>query len=145
MPSLISARPCLYSLYILKTAKRQFYCRYFSRMHREKGSGRALGLYPFFRDGLCFFYLFLLAFYFRILILYTTNFNSRINKDIIIICSVFLFISFKTQGNFSSNQDKFQMLELLQANASHFKQTHFVILSQPTQFLSAIFTPCLGD
>ena len=71
-----------YSLYILKTVKRQFYRiimrRYFSRMYKEKGSGRAVGLDAFFRDGLCFFLLFLLflffyllliAFYFRILIL----------------------------------------------------------------------------
>ena len=61
--------------------------RYFSRMHKEKGSGRALGLDPFFRDRLCFFvfFYFLLPFYLRILILYTTDFNPRINKDIIII------------------------------------------------------------
>ena len=72
-------------------------------MRKEKGSGRALGLDPFFRDGLCFFiiiiiiiiiiilffYLFLLPFYFRILILYTTDFNQRINKDVIIIFCYF--------------------------------------------------------
>ena len=61
--------------------------RYFSRMHKEKGSGRVLGLDPFYRNGLCFFinfYLFLLAFYFRILILYTTDFNPKINKGIIL-------------------------------------------------------------
>ena len=50
------------SPYILKTAKRQFYClimrRYFSLMHQKKGSGRALGVDPFFRDGLCFFLFF---------------------------------------------------------------------------------------
>ena len=57
--------------------------RYFSRMYKEKGSGRALGLDPFFRVGLYFY--FLLGFYFRILILYTTDFDTRINKDIIII------------------------------------------------------------
>ena len=50
-------------------------------MHKEKGSGRALGLDPFFRDSLYF----LLAFYFRTLILYTTGFNPRINKDIILL------------------------------------------------------------
>ena len=33
--------------------------RYFSRMHKEKGSGRALVLDPFFRDGLCFFIFYL--------------------------------------------------------------------------------------
>ena len=55
-------------------------------MHKEKDSGRALGLdlsetvYVFF-----FFYLFILPFYFRVLILYTTDFNPRINKDIIFI------------------------------------------------------------
>ena len=76
-----------YSLYILKTVKRQFYLiimhQYFSRMHKEKGSGRALGLDLLFRYGLSFFffYLFILAFYFRILILHTTDFNPRINKD----------------------------------------------------------------
>ena len=52
----------LYSSYILKTAKRQFYYmimrRYFSRMHQKKGSGRSLGVDPFFRDGLCFFLFF---------------------------------------------------------------------------------------
>ena len=72
-------------------------------MRKEKGSGRALGLDPFFRDGLCFFiiiiiiiiiiilffYLFLLPFYFRILILYTTDFNQRINKYVIIIVCYF--------------------------------------------------------
>ena len=72
-----------YSLQILKIVKRQFYMyRYFSRMHKEKGSGRALGLDLFI--GLSF----LLAFYFRILILYTNSFNPRINKDIIIICNI---------------------------------------------------------
>ena len=49
-----------YSLYILKTVKRQFYRiimrRYFSRMHKEKGSGRALRLDAFLRGGLWFFY-----------------------------------------------------------------------------------------
>ena len=76
--------------------------RCFSRMHKEKVSWRARGLDPVFRDGLCLlvllllllsllllllllFYLFLLAFYFRILILYTTDFNPKMNKDIIII------------------------------------------------------------
>ena len=38
----------------------------------------------FFLIIILFFYLFLLAFYFRILILYTTDFNPRINKDIFI-------------------------------------------------------------
>ena len=28
--------------------------KYFSRMQKEESSGRALGLDPFFRDGLCF-------------------------------------------------------------------------------------------
>ena len=84
-----------YFLYTLKIVNRQFYCiimrSHFSRTHKEKGSGRALGLDSFFRDDLCFFiiyfivfYLFWLAFYFRILILYTIDFNVRINKDIII-------------------------------------------------------------
>ena len=53
-------------------------------MHKEKGSGRALGLDPFFRNGL-YFLIFTCIFIFRILILYTTDFNPRINKDIIII------------------------------------------------------------
>ena len=47
-----------YSSYILKMVKSQFYCiiirRYFSRMQKEESSGRALGLDPCFRDGLCF-------------------------------------------------------------------------------------------
>ena len=69
--------------------------RYFSWMYKEKGSGRALEPDQFFRDRLCFFlflffiffifYLFLLVFYFRILFLYITDFNPKINKDIIII------------------------------------------------------------
>ena len=63
--------------------------RYFSRMHEEKGSGRALGLDPIFRDGLCFFYYYhLLAFtgiLFSKLNFVYFYFNSRINKDIIII------------------------------------------------------------
>ena len=55
--------------------------RYSSRMHKEKGSGRALELAPFFRDGFFFFLIFRIL----ILILYTTDFNPRINKDIIVI------------------------------------------------------------
>ena len=66
--------------------------RYFSRMHKEKGSGRAVGLHLFFRD-VSFFYLFLLAFYFRILILYTTDFNPRINREIIIIIVINILLS----------------------------------------------------
>ena len=42
-------------------------------------------LYFFLFFLFLFFYLFLLAFYFRTLILYTTDFDPRINKDIIII------------------------------------------------------------
>ena len=54
---------------------------YFSRMHKEKGSGRALELdLVSFREDLWFYIL--LAFYFRILVLYTTDFNPRINKDV---------------------------------------------------------------
>ena len=45
---------------MLKSVKIQFYCiimrKYFSRMHKEKGSGRALGLDQFFRDGLYFLF-----------------------------------------------------------------------------------------
>ena len=69
--------------------------RYFSRMHKEKGSGRALKIDPFFRDGFFFFYLFvlfLLAFYFRILISYTTDFDPKVNKDIIIIIIIIVII-----------------------------------------------------
>ena len=86
-----------YSLYILKTVKRQFSCivmrRYFSRMHKEKGSGRALELDPFFKDGLYFYFLF--AFYFRISFLYTTDFNPRINRDTIIIIIIVIIIIVK--------------------------------------------------
>ena len=53
-------------------------------MHKEMGSGKALGLDSFFRTGLYFLF-FTCIFIFRILILYTTDFNPRINKDIIII------------------------------------------------------------
>ena len=42
-------------------------------------------LYFFLFFLFLFFYLFLLAFYFITLILYTTDFDPRINKDIIII------------------------------------------------------------
>ena len=48
-------------------------------MHKEKGSVRAYGLDPFLLKRFIVFY-FLLAFYFRILILYTTDSNPRINK-----------------------------------------------------------------
>ena len=67
----------------------------------KKAISRALRLGPFFRDGLCFYsfccccfflggggvggYFFLLGFNFINLILYTTNFNPTINKDIIVI------------------------------------------------------------
>ena len=70
-----------YSPHILKSVKRRLYYIimriYFNRMHKENSRGRALGLDPFFSDGLCYF---LLPFYFRTLILYSTDFNSRINK-----------------------------------------------------------------
>ena len=46
-----------------------------------------------------FFYLFLLAFYFRTLILYTTDFDPRIHKDIIIIKWV--------KGNFKCTSTEF--------------------------------------
>ena len=52
-------------------------------MHKEKGSGTALGLYPFFRNGLYFLF-FTCIVIFRILILYTADFNPGINKDVII-------------------------------------------------------------
>ena len=52
-------------------------------MHKEKGSGTALGLYAFFRNGLYFLF-FTCVVIFRILILYTADFNPGINKDIII-------------------------------------------------------------
>ena len=58
--------------------------RYFGTIHKEKGSGRVLRLDPFFRGGL-FFVFFCFAFYFTILILYTTGFNPRTNTDIIIL------------------------------------------------------------
>ena len=60
-------------------------------MHKEKGSGRAFGLDPFFKYGLYFY--FLLYFYFTILILYTNDFNPRINKDIIIIIIIIIIIT----------------------------------------------------
>ena len=53
-------------------------------MHKEKGSVRAYGLDPFLLKRFIVFY-FLLAFYFRILILYATDSNPRINKYILII------------------------------------------------------------
>ena len=81
-----------YSFYISKTVKIQFCCiimrRYFSRMQKDNGSGRALGLDPFLETVYVFY--FLLAFYFTILILYTTDFNPRINKDIIIIIIIII-------------------------------------------------------
>ena len=65
--------------------------RHFSRMHKVKG---ALGRDPFFSDMIYIFH-FLLAFYIRILILYTTDFNSRINKDIIIIIIIIIIITLR--------------------------------------------------
>ena len=54
-------------------------------MHKEKGVvGGLSDLIRFFRNGLYFLF-FTCIFIFRILILYTTDFNLRINKDIIII------------------------------------------------------------
>ena len=38
------------------------------------------------------FFIFLLAFYFKILILYTADINPRINKDIIIITVIIIII-----------------------------------------------------
>ena len=60
-------------------------------MHKEMGSGKALGLDSFFRTGLYFLF-FTCIFIFRILILYTTDFNPRINKDIIIIVIIIIII-----------------------------------------------------
>ena len=60
---------------------------YIAVTRRDKET-TALG--PFFRDGLCFFYLFLLAFYFRILILYTTGFDPRINIIILLLYKILL-------------------------------------------------------
>ena len=52
---------------MLKSVKRQLYrvimCRHFSRMHKDKDSGRALGLDPFFRNGFMLFLLFFTCFY----------------------------------------------------------------------------------
>ena len=83
-----SPRPLFYSLYILKTVKKQFYCvimrRYFSRIHKEKGVVGGLSDLILFLETVYISY-FLLAFYFRILILYTTVFKPKINKDVIII------------------------------------------------------------
>ena len=62
-------------------------------MHKEKGSGRALGLDPFFRNSLYFLF-FNFIFVYKILILYTTDFNPRINKDIIIIVIIIIIIIF---------------------------------------------------
>ena len=45
-----------------------------------------------FLETVCVFYFFLLAFYFKILILYTADINPRINKDIIIIIAIIIII-----------------------------------------------------
>ena len=47
-------------------------------MHKYKGSGWALGLDLFFRDGLYFYFYLPIFFSF----IYTTGFDLRINKDI---------------------------------------------------------------
>ena len=58
-------------------------------MHKDKGSVRAYGLDPFLLKRFIVFY-FLLAFYFRILILYTTDSNPRINKYISLLLLLLL-------------------------------------------------------
>ena len=76
-----------YSLYILKTVKRQF--QGLSDLVRFLETVYAFIL--FVVVVVCFFfwgeggYFFLLGFNFRNLILYTTNFNPTINKDIIVL------------------------------------------------------------
>ena len=72
-----------YSLYILKTVKRQF--QGLSDLVRFLETVYAFILFVvvvFFWGG---GYFFLLGFNFRNLILYTTNFNPTINKDIIVL------------------------------------------------------------
>ena len=73
-----------YSLYILKTVKRQF--QGLSDLVRFLETVYAFILFVvvvfFFGGG---GYFFLLGFNFRNLILYTTNFNPTINKDIIVL------------------------------------------------------------
>ena len=73
-----------YSLYILKTVKRQF--QGLSDLVRFLETVYAFILFVvvvvFFFGGGDFF---LLGFNFRNLILYTTNFNPTINKDIIVL------------------------------------------------------------
>ena len=72
-----------YSLYILKTVKRQF--QGLSDLVRFLETVYAFILFVvvvFFLGG---GYFFLLGFNFRNLILYTTNFNPTINKDIIVL------------------------------------------------------------
>ena len=74
-----------YSLYILKTVKRQF--QGLSDLVRFLETVYAFILFVvvvfFFLGGGGYF--FLLGFNFRNLILYTTNFNPTINKDIIVL------------------------------------------------------------
>ena len=72
-----------YSLYILKTVKRQF--QGLSDLVRFLETVYAFILFVvvvFFLGG---GYFFLLGFNFRNLILYTANFNPTINKDIIVL------------------------------------------------------------
>ena len=61
-------------------------------MHKDKGSVRAYGLDPFLLKRFIVFY-FLLAFYFRILILYTTDSNPRINKYISLLLLLLLSVA----------------------------------------------------
>ena len=75
-----------YSLYILKTVKRQFQglsdlVRFLETVYAFILFVVVVCLFVFFWGG----YFFLLGFNFRNLILYTTNFNPTINKDIIVL------------------------------------------------------------
>ena len=85
-----------YYLYILKTVKRQFFVSLCVDILEECTEKRLVGglsdlirflvtetVYVFLLL-LFIFCLFLLTFYLRVLILYTTDFNPRINKDIIL-------------------------------------------------------------
>ena len=72
-----------YSLYILKTVKRQFQGLSDLVRFLETVYAFILFVVVVFLGGGGYF--FLLGFNFRNLILYTTNFNPTINKDIIVL------------------------------------------------------------
>ena len=89
-----SPRPCLIPINTKnckKTILLYYHKWYFSRFTKRRVVGGLTDLIRFLETVYIFY--FLLAFYFRILFLHTTDFNPRIYKDIIIIIIIlFLYL-----------------------------------------------------